>query len=72
MQFASFTASGSVRALNKIYSLLGFSRCMPILIFLASVQAVITNITFFLSKFIMFLNIYVLCFPGQRILFNFE
>ena len=71
MQFASFTASGSVRALNKIYSLLGFSRCMPILIFLASVQAVITNITCVLSKFIYVLEYLCTLFSSAKNSFQF-
>ena len=37
-------------------SLTNYSRCMSSLIFLPSVKAVMTNITCFLSKFVMFLK----------------
>ena len=41
---------------------INYSFCMSILIFLVSLQAVMTNISFFLSKFVMFLK----CTPFFR------
>ena len=46
----------STKFIHCLDSLTNFSRCMSSLIFLAPVQAVMTNITCFLSIFVMFLK----------------
>ena len=44
------------KSIHCLDSLTNYSRCMSNLIFLPSVKAVMTNITCFLSKFVMFLK----------------
>ena len=55
-----FSASNSIDALNKIYSLLGFiDKLQPLYVqldFSCFCKAMMTNITCFLSRFVMFLK----------------
>ena len=59
------------KSIHCLDSLTNYSRCMSNLIFLPSVKAVMTNITCFLSKFVMFLKYTPFSRAYYKLIFKF-